>query len=55
MPPVMEERKPINRVLSENPELKGLEASKLVFTDITYGVRDRVCGLFAMVDLQNKS
>ncbi|XP_006818041.1 small ribosomal subunit protein mS22-like, partial [Saccoglossus kowalevskii] len=41
MPPVMEERTKIDHVLSNDPELEGLETSKLVFTDITFGVPDR--------------
>ena len=42
MPPVVEERKPISKVLAQNPELRGLDTAKFVFTDISYGVRDRV-------------
>lgn len=41
MPPVMDERVPVNKVLSEDPEIRGYEKAKMVFTDITYGVHDR--------------
>ncbi|XP_038078268.1 28S ribosomal protein S22, mitochondrial-like [Patiria miniata] len=41
MPPVLDEREEITDVLSENPELEGLDSSKFVFTDITYGIKDR--------------
>lgn len=41
MPPVMEERQPINRVLDVDEALKGFDDAKYVFTDITYGVHDR--------------
>ncbi|CAG9858820.1 unnamed protein product [Phyllotreta striolata] len=40
IPPVVSVRKPINRVLSEDPALQGLEQSTMVFTDITFGIRD---------------
>nr|CAG4652064.1 EOG090X0AW0 [Triops cancriformis] len=41
MPPLLEERKPINEVLSSDPEIQGLDNCSYVFTDITYGVSDR--------------
>ncbi|XP_022090110.1 28S ribosomal protein S22, mitochondrial-like [Acanthaster planci] len=41
MPPVLDEREEITDILSENPELEGLDSSKFVFTDITYGIKDR--------------
>lgn len=37
MPPVVAPRKPIDKVLSNDPALKGLETAKFVFTDITFG------------------
>lgn len=40
MPPVLLPRKPIDRVLSYDPALQGLETSRFVFTDITFGVPD---------------
>lgn len=40
MPPVLPSRKPLNRVLSYDPALQGLETARLVFTDITFGVID---------------
>ncbi|XP_044268304.1 28S ribosomal protein S22, mitochondrial [Tribolium madens] len=40
IPPVVKVRKPRNRVLSQDPALQGLEASNLIFTDISYGVPD---------------
>lgn len=42
MPPFMKERTPIKHILSVDPQLKGLDKSKYVFTDITFGVKDRV-------------
>lgn len=41
MPPVMDERQPVNKVLDSDPAIKGYDNVKLVFTDITYGVHDR--------------
>uniref|UniRef100_T1IKQ4 28S ribosomal protein S22, mitochondrial n=1 Tax=Strigamia maritima TaxID=126957 RepID=T1IKQ4_STRMM len=41
MPPVLQERKPITEVLSRDPELKGFENHKLIFTDVSYGLSDR--------------
>ncbi|XP_071946121.1 small ribosomal subunit protein mS22-like [Antedon mediterranea] len=41
MPPVMEERTEIDEVITRNRELRGLETSKYVFTDITVGLNDR--------------
>jgi len=41
MPPVMNEREETGMVLEEDPLLVGLDISKIVFTDITYGVSDR--------------
>ncbi|CAH1972656.1 unnamed protein product [Acanthoscelides obtectus] len=40
IPPVVPARKPISKILSLDPELQGLETSKMVFTDITFGVKD---------------
>lgn len=40
MPPVLAVRKPVDRVLSYDPALQGLETSRFVFTDITFGVAD---------------
>nr|KAG5707394.1 hypothetical protein BaRGS_005361 [Batillaria attramentaria] len=44
MPPFMKVRQPVNQVLSKNPELEGLEENKYIFTDITFGVKNRVSG-----------
>lgn len=41
MPPVLKERQPIDRVLSRDPALTGCETSKIIFTDITFGLSDR--------------
>ncbi|KAJ9592584.1 hypothetical protein L9F63_015722 [Diploptera punctata] len=41
MPPVVKLRSDDIEVLSEDFELQGLEDSKFLFTDITYGVNDR--------------
>lgn len=43
MPPVLKERQPIQEVLSKDPALTGYDTCKYVFTDITYGISDRVC------------
>lgn len=40
MPPVLPVRQPIDSVLSRDPALKGLEMSRLIFTDITFGIPD---------------
>lgn len=42
MPPVLEERTPINDVLAEDKILEGTETAKYVFTDITYSIPHRV-------------
>ena len=42
MPPLLEERRPINKILAKNPELQGFDTSKYVFTDISYGLTNRV-------------
>ncbi|XP_072330663.1 small ribosomal subunit protein mS22 isoform X2 [Scyliorhinus torazame] len=42
MPPVLNEREPINDVLAEDKVLDGLETAKYVFTDITYDIPHRV-------------
>ncbi|XP_070207274.1 small ribosomal subunit protein mS22-like isoform X2 [Littorina saxatilis] len=41
MAPFMKAREPIKEVLSLDPELQGLENNKYIFTDITFGVKDR--------------
>nr|XP_005006765.1 28S ribosomal protein S22, mitochondrial isoform X1 [Cavia porcellus] len=41
MPPVMEERAPINDVLAEDKILEGTETAKHVFTDISYNIPHR--------------
>ncbi|XP_072330662.1 small ribosomal subunit protein mS22 isoform X1 [Scyliorhinus torazame] len=41
MPPVLNEREPINDVLAEDKVLDGLETAKYVFTDITYDIPHR--------------
>jgi hypothetical protein len=45
MPPVLRAREPIDEVLSKDSDLVGLNKKKLVFTDITFGISDRV-GLY---------
>lgn len=42
MPPIMSYRKPISKIYSYDPELSGIDSAKYVFTDITFGVKDRV-------------
>lgn len=42
MPPVLEERAPINDVLAEDKILEGTETAKYVFTDISYSIPHRV-------------
>ncbi|KAM4821341.1 small ribosomal subunit protein mS22 isoform 2-T2 [Thomomys bottae] len=41
MPPVLEERTPINDVLAEDKILEGTETNKYVFTDISYSIPHR--------------
>nr|XP_040568661.1 28S ribosomal protein S22, mitochondrial-like [Lepeophtheirus salmonis] len=41
MPPVMHERTPISKTIESDPGLKGLNATKYVFTDISFGIHDR--------------
>ncbi|XP_012604593.1 small ribosomal subunit protein mS22 isoform X2 [Microcebus murinus] len=41
MPPVLEERTPINDVLAEDKILEGTETTKYVFTDISYSIPHR--------------
>ncbi|XP_007113432.2 small ribosomal subunit protein mS22 [Physeter macrocephalus] len=41
MPPVLEERAPINDVLAEDKILEGTETAKYVFTDISYSIPHR--------------
>ncbi|KAM7064184.1 small ribosomal subunit protein mS22 [Molossus nigricans] len=41
MPPVLEERTPINDVIAEDKILEGTETAKYVFTDITYSIPHR--------------
>ncbi|KAM5291845.1 small ribosomal subunit protein mS22 [Ctenodactylus gundi] len=41
MPPVLEERAPINDVLAEDKILEGVETAKYVFTDISYNIPHR--------------
>uniref|UniRef100_UPI0037E800D3 small ribosomal subunit protein mS22 n=1 Tax=Semicossyphus pulcher TaxID=241346 RepID=UPI0037E800D3 len=41
MPPVLQERKPINDVLSVDKILDGMDTAKIVFTDITYSIPHR--------------
>ncbi|XP_078419802.1 small ribosomal subunit protein mS22 isoform X1 [Cetorhinus maximus] len=41
MPPVLNEREPINDILAEDKVLEGLETAKYVFTDITYDIPHR--------------
>lgn len=42
MPPVLEERAPINDVLAEDKILEGTETAKYIFTDISYSIPHRV-------------
>uniref|UniRef100_A0A8C7BB59 Mitochondrial ribosomal protein S22 n=1 Tax=Neovison vison TaxID=452646 RepID=A0A8C7BB59_NEOVI len=41
MPPVLEERAPINDVLAEDKILEGTETAKYIFTDISYSIPHR--------------
>ncbi|RZB38932.1 28S ribosomal protein S22, mitochondrial [Asbolus verrucosus] len=40
IPPVVSVRKPINRILSRDSALQGLDTSNFVFTDVTFGVHN---------------
>lgn len=42
MPPVLNEREPINDILADDKFLEGTESTKYVFTDLTYSVPHRV-------------
>lgn len=42
MPPVLPERKPIDDVISVDTILEGMDTAKLVFTDITFNIPNRV-------------
>ncbi|XP_047364245.1 28S ribosomal protein S22, mitochondrial [Vespa velutina] len=41
MPPVVKTRKEIDVILSKDEALEGFDTSKYVFTDISFGIRDR--------------
>uniref|UniRef100_A0A6M2CT39 Putative 28s ribosomal protein ovary overexpressed n=1 Tax=Rhipicephalus microplus TaxID=6941 RepID=A0A6M2CT39_RHIMP len=41
MPPVLRERKPCEEVLSKDPEIQGFTSSSYIFTDISYGYKNR--------------
>ncbi|XP_043679583.1 28S ribosomal protein S22, mitochondrial [Vespula pensylvanica] len=41
MPPVIKARKEIDVILSKDEALEGFDTSKYVFTDISFGIRDR--------------
>ena len=41
LPPVMARRKPGGEVISEDPQLDMLIEHKMVFTDVTDGIKDR--------------
>lgn len=42
MPPVLNEREPIDDVLAEDKVLEGTETAKYVFTDLSYSIPHRV-------------
>ena len=46
MPPVMTERKEIDMVLREDPQIDGHDESNFVFTDISTSTNDRVSQSF---------
>ncbi|KAJ8965845.1 hypothetical protein NQ317_000472 [Molorchus minor] len=46
MPPVINVRKPINQIFSKDPALQGLETSRMVFTDITFGLYENQMALY---------
>ncbi|XP_064642007.1 small ribosomal subunit protein mS22-like [Lineus longissimus] len=41
MPPVLKACEPIDEILSQDPDLKGLNKHNILFTDITFGISDR--------------
>lgn len=41
MPPLLQEREPIKKVLARNPELQGFDNCTYLFTDISQGISDR--------------
>lgn len=42
MPPIVPLRTDLGQVLEVDKDLIGFESSKLVFTDITFGISDKV-------------
>lgn len=45
MPPVLNEREPIDDVLADDKILEGTETTKYVFTDLTYSIPHRVSNI----------
>nr|CAG4648809.1 EOG090X0AW0 [Polyphemus pediculus] len=41
MPPLLQAREPINKILASNPEIQGYDDATYVFTDISYGLSNR--------------
>ena len=50
MPPVMKARDESVRLISEDPEIEMFDTSgsKYVFTDITFGIPNRVCNVYVL-------
>ncbi|KAF2903548.1 hypothetical protein ILUMI_02621 [Ignelater luminosus] len=40
MPPVVQVRKPIDRIIVKDPALQGLDSSRHIFTDVSFGIKD---------------
>ena len=50
MPPVLKARDESVRLISQDPEIEMFDTSgsKYVFTDITFGIPNRVCNVYAL-------
>jgi len=42
MPPLMNERSNITKIIAQSPELQGFDKAKYIFTDISPGIADKV-------------
>lgn len=54
MPPVLNEREPIDDVLAEDKVLEGTETAKYVFTDLSYSIPHRVSNVINSINLLSK-
>ena len=52
MPPLLQEREPIKKVLARNPELQGFDNCTYLFTDISQGISDRVSFILGIKNIR---